>query len=786
MVYNTEDIPLIQCERIYQRMLGMKKFDHPNVLKYLYVEHNSDWNEITVITESVKTLKQYLKKVGHPKLKVISNWWFKIWNGIEYLLSHGVTQINLEPDCIFTTDEYEIKIKPSFTHQLIMARKGHDESFKKVKQADESNIVYYFGKIVLFMLFHQTSVHKAITKLLQSSNSELLFTEIKNKELKNLLVRCLSDKHYKTIKELKQDPFLNNEQIESRLDWGGRLLEYLENSKLKRTKFDDISTIYNSIRDEDTKCKLILFPFLRSNIILTNVRNKLCGVAKLSSRMKKRKKKGKKGKKKASDMQWRSTTKAQVDMMQRSDSLAAYRIDYNVPKDKKKKTKKTHKRFAQTNHNLKPALGKNISINDDKSVRRTGRIEKVFKEDSDDRFLDGFQANLKKNYTGLQKLDLDKQKSEDYRKRWRMMKRLKSMDITDPQHMLMEVPWLLTSVPPGAGGKLDTIYNRTLSMLWYTNCNLCSSPVNRVERVNPARGNLTLVPLKITLQNNKSKFEVWFDYDIVKDTEIKVAEELRTALELPPKYDKRIAQIIKAVLRDKFVMTEMIIYTNKQNKNHQYGHLPRIAERRKNILQWIHEKTSNDQVAHSFQNSLDEKLHLLQRKKLDRSQRKFHKKLLERTHSRLNYINKQGMNSRKPKLNDSEHVNYKTTDINSNFFNIYEYHYSFTASSQLKHSFHSTFDRLGSFRSSKFTDFPSLFIEKALSEYDIKYYTHYEDIVEPKILDFSFETSEIDQDQNFKQKNPPFDAGNLSEIEHQPIVCASGRENLINDLNLLK
>lgn len=35
-----------------------------------------------------------------------------------------------------------------------------------------------------------------------------------------------------------------------------------------------------------------------------------------------------------------------------------------------------------------------------------------------------------------------------------------------------------------------------------------------------------MVPMKLNLQNNKSNFEITFDYDIKRDKEIDVAQEL--------------------------------------------------------------------------------------------------------------------------------------------------------------------------------------------------------------------------------------------------------------------
>jgi hypothetical protein len=85
------------------------------------------------------------------------------------------------------------------------------------------------------------------------------------------------------------------------------------------------------------------------------------------------------------------------------------------------------------------------------------------------------------------------------------------------------------------------------------------------------------VPLKLFLENNKTKFEVSFDYDIKIDTEKGVAEELRKALNLPAKYHKRIAKEIKSILREKIVMIEILLFMNKQNKKMRNDAYHRIS-----------------------------------------------------------------------------------------------------------------------------------------------------------------------------------------------------------------
>lgn len=293
--------------------------------------------------------------------------------------------------------------------------------------------------------------------------------------------------------------------------------------------------------------------------------------------------------------------------------------------------------------------------------------------------------------------------------------------------------------------------------------------------------------MKLNLENKKVKYEVWFDYDIKKDTEQGVAVELRKALELPEKYEKRITKAIKMLLREKIVMIEMLLLMNKQNRNLRYQQF-----RSKNELPVARQKSGwldeSKEVEHanSFNRFLDEKLQIWRCKKREYSFERNHMKLLGRSRSNLSYINKEDINSRILNLNGTANEEYKACEINSNLFNIYEYHNSYTASSQIKHSFHSTFDRISRDHYSKYLEIPSLLIEKALSEYDIKYYSHYEDIVEPQRVDYSFEKPENYVDPNFNQPSPPFNTSGISEIEHQPMITELMRENLLQDIRLLK
>lgn len=251
-------------------------------------------------------------------------------------------------------------------------------------------------------------------------------------------------------------------------------------------------------------------------------------------------------------------------------------------------------------------------------------------------------------------------------------------------------------------------------MLWSTPCNLCSSPAdhNLNHHLNETHS-LTLVPLKISLQNNKTKYEISFDYDIKIDTEKSVAEELRKALNLSEKYNKRIAKEIKQILREKIVMIEILLFMNKQNRKLRNRVYKRISTGKRTGI-----KSSLCLIKES---ALANSMHLVYMNKLqiicdknDKSYWNSATKLLDYSQSRLNWLDKEDFNSRRFKLNDTANERYQATEINSNLFNIYGHHNSFTASSHFLHSFHTSLDKLGCSKDhfSRYLDFPSILIEK--------------------------------------------------------------------------
>lgn len=191
-------------------------------------------------------------------------------------------------------------------------------------------------------------------------------------------------------------------------------------------------------------------------------------IAKYSGRLKKRKTRHKEDPVAHS----RSQTKSKKKYLRPDSNNRTYDFECrSVAKPKKQtKPKKLKKRHAKTNHNLKAEIGPMKKAHHETKQRfaqRPSKLEKIYKEDSEEGHASAFQANLHKKICTEPNLDFTKHKSVDDRRRSKLMKRLKSLTLKD-KHMLVDENYMPSNVPPGAGRKLDTIYNKTLSILCHT------------------------------------------------------------------------------------------------------------------------------------------------------------------------------------------------------------------------------------------------------------------------------------------------------------------------------
>ena len=80
----------------------MKQLDHPNIVKYYTGWYDKEKKKVIIITEMVSggSLKQNLKSIRSPRLRLLKKWIKEILSGLAYLHSKKIIScISLKEKC---------------------------------------------------------------------------------------------------------------------------------------------------------------------------------------------------------------------------------------------------------------------------------------------------------------------------------------------------------------------------------------------------------------------------------------------------------------------------------------------------------------------------------------------------------------------------------------------------------------------------------------------------------------------------------------------------------------
>lgn len=80
-------LPKSERPRIKSEINLLKQIHHTNIITFINAWISKETEQIHFITEIITggSLREYLKKVGYPKLKVIKKWCKDILEGLAYL-----------------------------------------------------------------------------------------------------------------------------------------------------------------------------------------------------------------------------------------------------------------------------------------------------------------------------------------------------------------------------------------------------------------------------------------------------------------------------------------------------------------------------------------------------------------------------------------------------------------------------------------------------------------------------------------------------------------------------
>ena len=118
-----------------EEMRKIMALNHQNILRYKNQYLKEETNELLVITELITagSLREYLKRVKLPLLKVVKSWCQKILSGLHYLHTQGLAHCRLTCESIYiNSNNGDIKIGDLG----IKVIKNYDQKFSEIVCSD--------------------------------------------------------------------------------------------------------------------------------------------------------------------------------------------------------------------------------------------------------------------------------------------------------------------------------------------------------------------------------------------------------------------------------------------------------------------------------------------------------------------------------------------------------------------------------------------------------------------------------------------------------------------------
>ena len=205
-----------------------RRLDHPNIVHFISAWTNPVKEELVLITEIVTggSLKQYLKKIKHPRLKVIKMWCKGILNGLHYLhCQEPYPLIHRDLKCaniFIMSNTGNIKIG-DFGLSTIMEEKMQTSVLGTPEYMapeiykgcyDKKIDIYSFGMCIIEMCtlaspYSECTTQAAIYKKVISGEPPLALSQIENQDVVDFIKKCLLPADMRpTTAELLADPFL--------------------------------------------------------------------------------------------------------------------------------------------------------------------------------------------------------------------------------------------------------------------------------------------------------------------------------------------------------------------------------------------------------------------------------------------------------------------------------------------------------------------------------------------------------------------------------------------------
>ncbi|KAI9205115.1 kinase-like domain-containing protein [Polychytrium aggregatum] len=203
----------------------LKMVRHPNIIQFYDCWYNN--TEFVFVTELMTsgTLREYIRRLSIPNVRVVKRWCRQILRGLQYLHSHNPPIIHRDIKCdnIFINGSHgEVKIGDMGTAKMKWGKKytviGTPE-FMAPEMYDEAGYnesvdIYAFGMALLEMVTGEypyqecTNPAQIFKKVTQGVKPNCL-SRVREKEVLDLINQCIGDeKDRPTAQQILEHPFM--------------------------------------------------------------------------------------------------------------------------------------------------------------------------------------------------------------------------------------------------------------------------------------------------------------------------------------------------------------------------------------------------------------------------------------------------------------------------------------------------------------------------------------------------------------------------------------------------
>ncbi|CAJ0845895.1 13798_t:CDS:10 [Entrophospora sp. SA101] len=217
-----------EFNELSQEIKILKQVRHPNIINFHDCWYKND--EFIFVTELMTsgTLREYIRKLSLPNMKIVKRWSRQILKGLIYLHSHNPPIIHRDIKCdnIFINGAHgEVKIGDMGTAKMKLGKKytviGTPEfmapEMYEEKGYSEKVDIYAFGMCLLEMVTGEypysecQNAAQIYKKVIQGTKPESL-KSIKESEILDLISHCLATENERyTAQQIMDHPFLTVE-----------------------------------------------------------------------------------------------------------------------------------------------------------------------------------------------------------------------------------------------------------------------------------------------------------------------------------------------------------------------------------------------------------------------------------------------------------------------------------------------------------------------------------------------------------------------------------------------